>query len=132
MPLISNPCSLHSQEITMRNMWTMNHLWCFPCMKNCFPCLYDQGVHSSFSMPFRQQQQVKRQAVFYSCPHTGSCCGGFTSSSAVALLLFATLLTFEAETSSPSARGSITSGQRVLGTVLQNEVAAWTIMNEKL
>lgn len=77
-------------------MGTMNHLWCFPCMKNCFPYLYDQGVHSSFSMPFRLQQQVKREAIFY--PHRGRCWGAFISSSAVALLLFATLPTFEAET----------------------------------
>lgn len=97
------PASLHPQEITVRNMRTMNHLWCFPCMKNCFPYLYDQGVHSSFSMSFRQQQLVKREAIFYPYPHRGRCWGAFTSSSAVTLLLFATLPTSEAEISSPSA-----------------------------
>lgn len=111
------PASLHPQEITVRNVGTMNHLWCFPCMKNCFPYLCDQGVHSSFSMPFRQLQQVKGEAIFYPYPHRERCWAAFTSSS-VALLLFAPcpLLGQRPKEASPQHRELLTQREAAAGT----------------
>lgn len=130
------PASLHSQEITMRNMGTMNHLWCFPSMKNGFPYLSDQGVR--FSLSCLSDSSSRSQQRQFST-HTLTRADSWSSlmwNTAVALLLIATLSTSElnpeAATSYPSLRGSITSGKIVPDTVLQHNAVAWAIMSWKV
>jgi len=102
-------------------------------MKNCFPYLCDQGVHFSFSCLSDSSSRSKQRQFSTHALIRADSWSSFTCDTVVALLLTATLPTSElnpeAATSSPSLRGSITSGKVVPDIVLQNNAVAWAIMN---